>query len=97
MQVHIKLQSKGGETVYAEAVSEGIQDYWQQFSANLTSLETDYNAELSLQLEEPGTVVIDSLSLFPMSNFRYGRDPYPFRKDLVDTLKSMGPKWASII
>ena len=90
----MKLQSKGGAKVYAEAVSEHFEDYWQQFTANLTASATDYNAEISLQLAEPGSVVMDSWSLFPGKNFIYGRDPYPFRRELLNTLKSLKPRRA---
>jgi alpha-N-arabinofuranosidase len=46
----------------------------------------------------PGTLVVDSVSLFPTANVRRGEaeglaNPWPFRQDLLDALKALSPRW----
>ena len=44
----------------------------------------------------PGSLVIDSVSLFPTENVERGKsfmNPWPFRQDLLDALKALQPGW----
>lgn len=79
--------------MYAEVVFDGINEHWQKVSSDITSDTTDFKGEVVVQLVEPGTVTIDSLSLFPGGNIKKGwQNPYPFRMDLLQHLKDLNPR-----
>jgi hypothetical protein len=55
-------------------------------------------AHLQVLFDGPGTLVVDSVSLFPTANVRRGEaeglaNPWPFRQDLLDALKALSPRW----
>lgn len=46
------------------------------------------------QLQGPGELLVDAVSLFPAENVREGAlNPWPFREDLLDMLKALNPRW----
>ncbi len=93
MQVLIQLRSQDSEIVFAETVFQGLSSSWQNFSTHLLSNGTDFKGELAVTLAQPGSVILDSLSLFPAKNLRSGwQNPYPFRTDLLDLLKGLKPR-----
>lgn len=54
----------------------------------------DSNARLAILFDDPGTLVIDFLSLFPSDNVRKGAaqgrlNPWPFRSDLLGALNAL--------
>ena len=82
--------------VYGETVFEGIDSEWQKVSANITSNTTDFKGQVAILLQSPGSVLVDSLSLFPGGNMREGwQNPHPFREDLLQLLKDLEPRWAA--
>lgn len=92
--VQILFREKHSGKVYGEATFEGIDSTWRKFSANITANATDFQAEVAVQLLHPGSVLIDSLSLFPGGNLRPGwQNPYPFRQDLLQLLKDLRPRF----
>ena len=55
---------------------------------------TDYGAVLSVLLVKPGSVAVDTVSLFPAENRREkAQNPWPFRRDILDLLKQLKPRW----
>ncbi len=91
--MQILLQGKDSGKVYGEATFEGVTTSWQKYSANITTNTTDFHAEVAVQLLHPGSVLVDSLSLFPGGNLRPGwQNPYPFRADLLQLLKDLKPR-----
>lgn len=93
LQVRVLFAAQDSDAVYAEVSFEGIKSSWQKFSANITSNTTDFNGKLVIQLAEPGTITIDSVSLFPGGSMREGwQNPYPFREDLLQHLKDLNPR-----
>jgi len=92
--VQVLFREKNSGKVYGEATFEGIDSSWRKFSANITANTTDFEAEVALQLPQPGSVLVDSLSLFPGGNIRAGwQNPYPFRQDLLQLLKDLNPRF----
>jgi alpha-N-arabinofuranosidase len=69
---------------------------WKKYKGILTSNSTDTDARLMLSFNGPATLIIDSLSLFPIENIEKGtavghRNPWPFREDLLQALKALRP------
>ena len=94
MQVQVLFREKISGAVYGEATFEGIDSHWRKFSANITANTTDFEAEVALLLPQPGSILVDSLSLFPGGNIRAGwQNPYPFRQDLLQLLTALNPRW----
>jgi len=92
-QVRVLLKAQNSTTTYGEATFEGIDDSWRRFSVNITANTTDSQAVVGLQLLQPGSILVDSLSLFPGGNIRDGwQNPYPFRQDLLQHLKDLKPR-----
>jgi len=96
-QARVLLKAQNSSTVYGEAAFEGIDATWRKFSANITANATDFQAEVAVQLMHPGSILVDSLSLFPGGNLRAGwQNPYPFRQDLLQHLQDLKPRSAPI-
>jgi alpha-N-arabinofuranosidase len=54
----------------------------------------DTAARLAILFNGPGSLVVDSVSLFPADNVRRGAgmmNPWPFRADLLGALKALKP------
>ena len=61
-----------------------------------TPLGADTSARLAVMFDGPGTLVLDSVSLFPTQNVQRGaegglQNPWPFRDDLLGALKGLQP------
>jgi hypothetical protein len=96
-QARVLLKAQNSSTVYGEAVFEGIDGNWRKFSATVTANATDFQAEIAVQLLQPGSILMDSLSLFPSGNLRPGwQNPYPFRQDLLQHLQDLRPRSAPL-
>ena len=91
-QVRVWLSSSDSISVYAIANFEvGARD-WTRYEAKLESNGTDPKATLEIVLENPGTILLDQVSLLPAENAREGSNPWPFRQDLVEMMRYLEPK-----
>ena len=94
MQVQVLFREKNSGAVYGEATFKGINSHWRKFLANITANTTDFEAEMALRLPPQGSILVDSLSLFPGGNIRAGwQNPHPFRQDLLQLLKDLNPRY----
>lgn len=78
--------------MYAIASFEVNSQEWTRYEAKLESNSTDPKAILEIVLEDPGTILLDQVSLFPAENAREGSNPWPFRQDLVEMMRYLEPK-----
>jgi len=76
----------------------GIDGQWKKYEGVLTSSSNsrDIDARLVLSFNGPATLIIDSLSLFPLENIQKGKalghiNPWPFREDLLQAIKALRP------
>ena len=79
---------------YANLTLTGVSGSWQRYSGELLPSATDTDARLAVLFDGPGTIVIDSVSLFPTENVRQGQgmmNPWPFRQDLLQAMKDLHP------
>jgi len=94
----------GNVTYVAGEIVVESGDNWQQYTLELSvkddsngnDNDDDTNGRLVLSFEEQGTVVIDFVSMFPSEHVQKGKDlglinPWPFRQDLLDSLKDLDP------
>ena len=65
---------------------------WKQNGKNAVS--DILMASQSHLLQGPGELLVDAVSLFPAENVQDGaQNPWPFRRDLLDMLKAVNPRW----
>ncbi|KAK9803718.1 hypothetical protein WJX73_006123 [Symbiochloris irregularis] len=95
--VRVALESTDGRQTYASASLEPLASHWKKFKVNLTAGATDGSAQLRISFKGPGSVLVDSVSLFPGENIVEGLiNPWPFRPDLVEALKGLEPKFLRV-
>ena len=92
-QVAVLLSSANRTQVYAAASFSVASPDWTRYEATLDSNSTDPKAQLEIQLEEAGSMLLDQVSLFPAENARPGSNPWPFREDLVEMMRYLQPKY----
>lgn len=92
------LTNADGNVTYAsEEIGIESGDDWQQYTVQLLVEDNnDTNGRLMLSFKEQGTIVIDFVSMFPSEHVQKGKDlglinPWPFRQDLLDSLKDLNP------
>jgi alpha-L-arabinofuranosidase len=83
------LERADGGRVYDQKSVDGITAGWQRFAVTLSPDTTDANARLVLRVSQPGTVVLDFVSLFPQATF-HGRTN-GLRPDLLGKLADLRP------
>ena len=67
----------------------GFAGQWQRYETIIRANATDQKAQLSIVLDEPGSVDLDMVSLFPVDTWK--QRPNGLRKDLVQLLADMHP------
>ncbi len=96
MQVVVRLASQDSDTVYASTTFTVKDADWTQHKATLESNGTDSKAQLEIMMEDAGSMLLDQVSLFPAENAREEGNPWPFRKDLVEMMRYLEPKWGTL-
>lgn len=86
--LRVELVSPDGLSL-ASARVKGISSQWKKVSAHLVSSATEPKARLRITLEQPGSVAIDMVSLFPRKTWK--NRPNGLRADLVRLLADMKP------
>jgi alpha-L-arabinofuranosidase len=84
-----RLESADGSAVYAQTTFNGLTTDWQQFTATLVPTTSDTNARLVVGIDQPGTVWLDVVSLFPQATFNNHTNG--LRLDLANALAAMKP------
>ncbi len=94
-RVTAKLESEGGETVYASAEVKDISSAWTHPKIKLTSNGTDPNAQLTLYVHGAADISFRMVSVFPEENVK-GDVLQPFRPDLLQYLKDLKPRYPAL-
>ncbi|HOK98987.1 MAG TPA: alpha-L-arabinofuranosidase C-terminal domain-containing protein [Bacteroidales bacterium] len=88
--VSISLQDDAGN-VYASASIEGIGVRWLKYAASLTANGDHTRLRLCLTFEEPTTLWLDMVSLFPANTWKNRSNGW--RADLMQMLADLQPKF----
>jgi alpha-L-arabinofuranosidase len=88
----VAIVSDDGKTIYASKTISGVSADWKKFEVSLKTggVTPTAKAHLALTLDKPGTVWLGMVSLFPPT---WGDQPNGFRKDLMQMMVDMRPKF----
>ena len=98
--LYVSLLDGSGIPLATQSVN-GLQTSWKQVTMVLNPKEDATDASLALTFEARGTnssITLDSVSFFPSENIEKARElghinPWPFRKDLLEALKALHPRF----
>jgi alpha-N-arabinofuranosidase len=90
--VTVSIVSDDGQTVYAAKKFSGLATDWRKFELTLKtgSVPPATAARFEITLDQPGTVWLGMVSLFPPT---WNDQPNGFRKDLMQMLVDLNPKF----
>ncbi len=90
--VTVSIVSDDGRTVYATGKISGLVAEWKKFDLTLQTgrVTPTAKARLIITLNQPGTVWLGLVSLFPPT---WNDQPNGFRKDLMQMLVDLNPKF----
>lgn len=86
----VRLEDVSGKTVFAEASLPELTTEWREYRLTLRPSADGANARLRLTLEQPGTVYLDLVSLFPPT---WKNRVNGLRTDLAEKVAAMEPKF----
>ncbi len=87
--INVALKSIDGSIVYAQTTLSGLTTDWQMYNDVLTASGSDTNAKLVLSIDQPGTVWLDVVSLFPEETYMNRENG--MRQDLATAVADMNP------
>jgi alpha-N-arabinofuranosidase len=90
--VTVSIVSDDGGRIYATETFSGLTTDWKKFEVTLKTgkVTPTAKAHLAVTLEQPGTVWLGMVSLFPPT---WNDQPNGFRKDLLQMLVDLNPKF----
>ncbi|QKJ30338.1 alpha-L-arabinofuranosidase [Mucilaginibacter mali] len=88
VKIHIEAVGANNEKL-GETDLQGFKSDWGKYTASFTCKATDAKAHLNVYFENPGTVDIDMVSLFPQDTYK-GR-ANGLRADLAEKLAALKP------
>ncbi|MGC8823396.1 MAG: alpha-L-arabinofuranosidase C-terminal domain-containing protein [Bacteroidales bacterium] len=88
--IQVSLQDERGQ-IFASAQIRGIGNSWQKYTATLKATAEHHKLRLCLTFEEPATIWIDMVSLFPENTWK--NRPNGWRADLMQMLADLQPKF----
>jgi alpha-N-arabinofuranosidase len=90
--VTVAIVSDDGKKVFASAKISGLTTGWKKYELTLKTgkVAPTAKARLAITLDQPGTVWLGMVSLFPPT---WGDQPNGFRKDLMQMLVDLNPKF----
>lgn len=86
-----KLADKNGKILGSTTMKVPAGKNWKKLTAVITAAATVADAELILAAEQPGTIHLDLISLFPQKTFKNRKNG--LRADLAQALADMKPKF----
>ena len=89
VKLKIQLLAADGKTVIGEAALQNFTTDWAKYTVTLTATATEGKGSLNVLFENPGTVDIDMVSLFPKETFK--NRPNGLRADLAEKLAALKP------
>ncbi|HVU07415.1 MAG TPA: alpha-L-arabinofuranosidase C-terminal domain-containing protein [Verrucomicrobiae bacterium] len=90
--ITVSIASDNGQKIYATGKISGLATNWNKFEVTLKTgrLTPTTKARLQITLEQPGTIWLGLVSLFPPT---WNNQPNGFRKDLMQMLADLNPKF----
>lgn len=85
----VRLIGRDGSELCSRPIRVGRERQWVRHDERLTAAGSDPQAELVVEFEGEGTLLLDYISLFPSETFR-GREN-GLRKDVAETLEALHP------
>jgi alpha-L-arabinofuranosidase len=86
--VRAKITDASGHDLGSGTLT-GFDGQWKRYETVIRTSATDQKAQLSVVLDEPGSVDLDMVSLYPVDTWK--QRPNGLRKDLVQLLADMHP------
>ena len=88
----VAIVSEDGRTVYASAKISGVTAAWKKFAVTLKTgnVAPTAQARFEVTLDQPGTVWLNLVSLFPPT---WNNRPNGLRKDIMQLLVDLNPKF----
>ena len=90
--VTVAIVSSDGKTIFASEKISGLAAGWKKYSVTLKTgkVEPTAEARLVISLDQPGTIWLGLVSLFPPT---WNDQPNGFRKDLMQMMVDLKPKF----
>lgn len=90
--VTASIVSDDGKTIFATKKFSGLATEWKKYTVTLKTgrVAPTTNARFVIALDQPGTIWLGFVSLFPPT---WNNQPNGFRKDLMQMLVDMKPKF----
>jgi alpha-L-arabinofuranosidase len=85
----VSLESEDGKKICARATIPEISGNWRPYGLALHARESDPRAHLVIEMVEPGSMWLDTVSLFPRETFK--NRPNGMRPDLAQMLADLHP------
>lgn len=88
----VAIVGKAGRTVYASGKISGVASEWKKFEITLNTgnVTPTAQAHFAVTLDQPGTVWLNLVSLFPPT---WNDRPNGLRKDIMQLLVDLNPKF----
>jgi alpha-N-arabinofuranosidase len=86
----IRLESQSGALLGAAPLAPPTST-WQKYATSIEATQSDPKARLVLVHEEPGTIALDMVSLFPKDSFHGHSNG--LRRDLANSIAELHPKF----
>ena len=87
--LRVRLERADGAEIYAQTDFPGLDETWRRFGATLIPSASDPTARLAVVLDQPGTVWVDMVSLFPRATYKNRANG--LRPDLAGAVAAMKP------
>lgn len=92
-QVEIKLVDSKGNTVSNVQTITTNSNSWTKYETQLTANTDVADARLCITMKDEGKVDLDMISLFPSANDTWHQRKFGLRKDLVERLQELHPRF----
>ena len=89
LDVTVSLESPNGNRIYAEKKMAQVGGNWQKYECSLVPNTTDNLGRLALTINQPDTLWLDVVSLFPQKT--YLNRPNGMRTDMMQMLAGLKP------
>lgn len=92
-ELNIELVDENGISVSDVKTIRTNSNSWTKYETQLTGSEDTINASLKITACDVGTVDLDMISLFPSADDTWHQRKFGLRRDLVEKLKDLNPKF----
>ncbi|URZ14459.1 alpha-L-arabinofuranosidase C-terminal domain-containing protein [Clostridium felsineum] len=90
-KITIQLEDENGNAISEAKTINKINNSWKKYDGHLKATKDTSNAKLAVSITNAGKVDLDMISLFPQDTYKNRK--YGLRKDLVERLKDLKPRF----